>query len=212
MSTITMQPAITNYPVHDMNAEPSRQAPRVEPGIDLLVPESAGSTLRAGGNTSMRESARHDRLMTGERRSDDHLLSTIACTLEWNRLTPLNAISVRARGGDVTLAGYVYSSDDRQEAGALVQRIPGVRNVDNRIEVLTEDAVSARLKSTIVDLLRRRTGSSGEGIGVRMRNGRVVLTGEVGSSAEKRMVIDMLQWNHHVHAIEDRLEIRRGQL
>lgn len=91
----------------------------------------------------------------------------------------------------------------------LVKRLPGVRDVDNRIEVLAEDILSGRLKSAITDLLLRHTQRICDRIGVQVKNGRVVLTGTVRSIAEKRLVLDTVSWTRHVYAIEDRLEVVR---
>ncbi len=92
----------------------------------------------------------------------------------------------------------------------LVRRLPGVYRVDNRIEVLTDDMLSGRLKSAIMDLLQRHARRFGRDIGVEMKNGKVVLTGKVETLAEKRLVLDALGWISYVHAIEDRLEIGPG--
>lgn len=149
----------------------------------------------------------HPIVSVGARMSDDHLVSAIAHTLEWNRITPGNSITAVVCRGHVTLAGYVHSRQDREEAEMLVKRLPGVHSIDNRVEVLTDDVLSGRLKSAIINVLRRHGGHVYRDIGVEMNNGRVVLTGKVGSRAEKRLVLDALGWAPYVHAIEDRLEV-----
>jgi osmotically-inducible protein OsmY len=148
---------------------------------------------------------------TEVRKRDDRIASLIASTLEWNRLVPHNAINAEVRDGDVILAGYAYTCHDREDAGVLVKQVPGVRDVDNRIEVLKADVLSTQLKAAIVDVLLRHTERICDQISVEVKSGRVVLTGTVRSVAEKRLVLDIVGWTRHVHAVEDRLEIVRDQ-
>lgn len=142
-----------------------------------------------------------------EQQRDAHIMSMVAHVLEWNRLTPLNPIAVDVHEGHVTLTGSTYTQSDREEAEMLARRVPDVYDVDNKIEVLTDEDLSDLLKSAVVDALLRRTQHLCDGIGVHMKNGRVVLTGTVSSAAEKRLVIDTLRWNRNVMGIEDRLLI-----
>lgn len=162
--------------------------------------------LNTAGNYSRNE-GRSAIVLTGERMRDERMVSVIAHTLEWNRIIPGNIVNAMVCRGHVTLAGYVHSHHDREEAEMLVKRLPGVCDVENRIEVLADDILSSRLKSAIMNMLQRHTKGSGRDIGVVMNNGKVVLTGTVESMAEKRLVLDALEWAPYVHAIEDRLEV-----
>ncbi len=49
---------------------------------------------------------------------------------------PVRGVTVRVDGRDVVLTGRVTTESERQQAGLLTLALPGVRSVDNRIEVV----------------------------------------------------------------------------
>lgn len=175
------------------------QSPATRRAAENPSPDTMSASTRGKGHAAL--------ALTEERSCNAHLVATILGTLEWNRLIPHNTIHVEACEGYVTLTGRVYTFRDREEAGMLAKRVPGVRGIDNRIEILTDDIVSGRLKSVVDDVLLRHTKCVCDGIGVGMKSGRVVLTGKVRSVAEKQLVLDAVRWARHVDAIEDRLEV-----
>lgn len=202
---VNLSKATAARPVDDMSSKPILPRPYIWRIQNPLVREGAEKPAAAG--RPLPPESYPPIVSVGARMSDDHLVSAIAHTLEWNRITPGNSITAVVCRGHVTLAGYVHSRQDREEAEMLVKRLPGVHGIENRVEVLTDDVLSGRLKSAIINVLRRHGRRVYRDIGVEMNNGRVVLTGKVGSRAEKRLVLDALGWAPYVHAIEDRLEI-----
>lgn len=184
--------------LRSMDAAALRGRPQPGATENLMVDTICGAMTSRGRGAIV---------LTEELKRGDHIISAIARTLEWNRIIPHNVIRVETRDGHVRLTGHVHTREEREEAEMLVMRVPGVRDVDNGIEVMTDEMLASELKEAIVKVLLRHTHRRCEGIGVRIRNGRALLTGTVGSSAEKRLVVDTVGWTRHLQGFDDRLNI-----
>jgi osmotically-inducible protein OsmY len=140
-------------------------------------------------------------------RSDAEIARAVRTGLEWNVLVPDDRITSTVSDGFVTLRGSVESLAERHEAESAVRRLAGIRGVHNEIDVVpTLDSGDLQLK--IEEALERRAIREADRIAVRVHNGRVTLSGEVQSWAEKRAIIGLVSHAPGVRYLEDHLAIK----
>ena len=106
--------------------------------------------------------------------------------------------------GRVTLEGDVATRSERDDAGHAVGALPGVRGVENRLDVAQPVSAEA-LHEQIERSLERRAERQAEGIHVDVRGGLVKLTGVVYSRGEREAVLDVVREIGGVREIEDEL-------
>ncbi len=95
--------------------------------------------------------------------------------------------------GVATLLGHVRSQGLRSEAERAAREVAGVREVQNRIEVLTPSASDDRLRVALFDAIYRSSAleryafQSMPPIHIVVQGGRVTLEGVVGSDLDRTM-------------------------
>jgi len=72
---------------------------------------------------------------TGEILDDSVITTKVKSALITDKTVSGTSISVETFKGRVLLAGYVKSVDERQRAEGLARAVPGVKAVNNKIEV-----------------------------------------------------------------------------
>lgn len=136
--------------------------------------------------------------------------------------TNLNAfrISSSVEDGVVTLEGEVETSTDKALAEELVEGIDGVTRVNNNLTVRHEDddddngGVRATLNDgRIFTVLKSRLLMSGDVSGrdieVEVDDGVVTLSGEVETSSERDLALEMARNTNGVSNVRDNLRVRR---
>ncbi|MCI0338782.1 MAG: BON domain-containing protein [Acidobacteria bacterium] len=141
-------------------------------------------------------------------RSDTDLAMAVRQALAWDVLVPEERIATTVSRGLITLEGTVDSLREREEAGQAVQRLSGVRGVRNKITVKPPKANRGDVRKAIEEALQRCAEYEAEHITVRVTNGKVTLTGRVGSGFEKRAIIETVSHAPGVKIIDDQLQIR----
>lgn len=138
--------------------------------------------------------------------------------------TNLNSFDINTdvKDGVVTLTGKVEHSVDKKLAYELVAGIDGVKSVDNKITVYKEKEskevekergmessalTDAKIATVIKTRLLFDTDITGTDIDVDVENRQVTLTGEVDSSAEKQLVINIAKNADDVKDVKDKLKI-----
>ncbi len=103
-------------------------------------------------------------------------------------------LSFRVDGGKVTLSGEVTQPVVKMDAERAVNRIPGVRSVDNQIELLplsrTDDQIRRAVYYAVYAFgpLQRYDAGSQPAIRIIVKNGRVTLIGMVANDMDRRLV------------------------
>lgn len=91
-------------------------------------------------------------------------------------------LSVLSRGGEVQLSGAVGSAAQREIAGDIAARVPGVHAVVNLIAVAARTVrADTEVAAEIRELLQRDPYLAGEPLQVAVRDGVVWLSGSVGT-------------------------------
>jgi hyperosmotically inducible periplasmic protein len=113
--------------------------------------------------------------------------------LMYSRYTLWDDISFRVNGGNVELLGAVSQPYKKQDIGRVVQSIPGVASVTNELKVLPLSPFDDRLRLQIARAIFRDPSLSRYAMGsvpsihIIVNNGRVTLTGAVGTEADKQI-------------------------
>ena len=109
------------------------------------------------------------------------------------RYTIWDNVAVRVREGDVELTGQVSQPFKKADLGRLAQRVPGVRSVTNRLEVLPTSFFDDRLRLQIAraiyrdPVLSRYAIQAVPPIHIIVDNGHVTLEGVVSTDMEKNV-------------------------
>lgn len=106
--------------------------------------------------------------------------------LEWDPEVDASGVGVAAKGGTVTLTGYIDTYSGKLAAERAAKHVNGVRAVANDIEVrLKLDRTDVDIANDAVRALELRSTVPG-GVQAVVHNGHVTLTGKVNWLFQKR--------------------------
>lgn len=142
------------------------------------------------------------------KRNDQEIAKAVRHALEWDVMVPDQRIHSTVSNGRVMLEGHVDNWADRMAAECAVERLAGVRSVDNQLQVEPKIRVEAKaIRDAIRGALERQTRRETDRISITVRDGLVTLTGTVRSWAEKNAAHNAAACTPGVQRIDDRLEI-----
>ena len=125
--------------------------------------------------------------------TDDRIESSAVQTYVFKTYLAGDDIKIKSKDGAVTLTGVVLEESHIALAQETVEGLPGVKSVDNKLEVKGErpaensDAwVHMKVKTTL--LFHKNV--SGTGTDVEVQNGIVTLKGEADSKAQKELTTE----------------------
>lgn len=175
------------------------------------------------------------------RKPDAWITAKVKSTLAAKKNVKAFGTNVDTREGVVTLRGEVETSAEKDLAGRYVREIEGVRSVNNylkvrgdagvenrdddardaaedageRIEGAGDRAVNAigdaALTGRVKSALAGNRSTRAFGTDVDSKNGRVTLTGTVGSDAERDLAEKVVRGVKGVESVDNRLEVRSGR-
>jgi hyperosmotically inducible protein len=127
--------------------------------------------------------------------NDDDLLTAdvIRAVNTYTRFTIFDDINVAIQDGVVTVSGKVTMPYKRDEIGARIERLNGVRSVNNAIEVLPVSIYDDGLRQKIARAIYgnsafwRYAAMVNPPIHIIVERGRVTLTGVVGSEVDRAL-------------------------
>jgi osmotically-inducible protein OsmY len=135
------------------------------------------------------------------------LAMAVRQALERDVFIPSDAIPTTVAHGVVTLTGEVEYWAQREAAEHAIQRLAGVLAIVNRITVRKRAVSAEEVQSAIEDALARLAEAEAHGIGVKVRDGKVILSGRVRSWAEKRAIREAASHAPGVQGVEDEVGI-----
>jgi osmotically-inducible protein OsmY len=145
-------------------------------------------------------------LVDPHKKTDQEVAKAVRHALEWDVLVPDTKIHSTVANGYVTLNGEVESWADQTAAGFAVERLAGVKGVDNRIEIKPKMRVdSEKIRTAIEGTLERQAEREADRIGVKVQDGFVTLTGTVRSWTEKNAVHNVAAFTPGVRRVDDLL-------
>jgi osmotically-inducible protein OsmY len=136
-------------------------------------------------------------------RPDDELRKDVKQALLVDPATDLYEIDVVVNAGVVILDGTVESWAERQLAAQVVKGVKGVKEVRNNLFInYSEERLDSEIKLEIERRLNLDPYVDEALIDVKVENGKVILTGTIGSVAEKTQVyVDA--WVTGVQEVDD---------
>jgi osmotically-inducible protein OsmY len=143
-------------------------------------------------------------------RSDDEIQEDVLAALTYDRATESFQIDVSVEEQVVTLGGSVDSWQEKQLAAKVAGSVRGVKEVDNKIRVYYEtDRPDHEIAEEVRQALNWNALVDDALIDVSVDEGTVMLSGVVGSAAEKREA-RYEAWVSGVDDVEtDQLEVAR---
>jgi len=126
-------------------------------------------------------------------KTDDRIESSARKSYVFKTYLKADAIKIQSKDGVVTLTGSVSEESHKSLAGETLAGLPGVKTVDNRLEVVGERPAEnsdtwlmMKVKTTLL-FHRSVSGSKTE---VNVKDGIVTLQGEATSQAQKDLTTE----------------------
>jgi osmotically-inducible protein OsmY len=175
--------------------------------------DAANRVRKAKGVTAVR----NDIQVGGPSVPDSELKARLMEKLQYDRVgygtTPFNAIAVNVENGVVTLGGHAYSDVDKDSALALVSTYPGVKDVQDDIEVdptsIMDDQTRMAVARAIYGYpsLNKYAIDPAKPIRISVQNGHVELYGVVDSKADKDTAYIRANGVPNVFGVKNYLEV-----
>lgn len=147
------------------------------------------------------------RLGSGLVRDDVHIAKAAQEALRWNVQVPDENIKVTVSKGYVTLDGAVQSAFQRRAAEHAVENLIGVVSVTNRITIAPQPS-TMDVRRQLNAALHRHACVEASNIETELIDGRLTLSGTVGSWAERTAVEDAAWSVPGITTVDDRIEVR----
>jgi VCBS repeat-containing protein len=139
-------------------------------------------------------------------RTDSDIAQAAVNALQWNTVVPANRVSVAVSNGWVTLKGNLDWQYQRDAAARAVRDLTGVRGVNDNITVQPH-VRSTEVRDKIEAAFKRSAELDARRISVTAEDGKIILTGNVRSWAERQEAARAAWAAPGVTQVEDRLSI-----
>lgn len=140
-------------------------------------------------------------------KTDLEIAKAVRHALEWDVFVPDQKIRSTVTKGWVTLDGEVEFLRQREDSGAAVRNLAGVKGVTNAISVREKKIQPGEVRKKIEEALERRADREAERIAIDVANGGVTLSGRVHSWMEKEAVLGTVSHAPGVAHVEDHLKV-----
>lgn len=142
---------------------------------------------------------------------DDLVRDAVVQELEADPEVGAEHIAVSAVDGAITLGGHVTGNHEKHEAVRAAERVPAVRAVADDIEVRApslHDRADDEIAEEIAHL-RRWGAEIPDSVGAEIRDGRVILHGDVESGSQRAAVENAIRRLTGVHVVDNLIEVKR---
>jgi VCBS repeat-containing protein len=146
------------------------------------------------------------RLVTGFERNDTDIAQAAVTALTWNAVIPQNRVTVTVSNGRLTLNGTLDWQYQKEAAARAVRDLVGVKGVTNSITVKPH-VQPGDVKAKIEAAFTRSAEIDARRVSVSAQNGKVVLSGNVRSWAERQEAERAAWAAPGVTQVDDRLLI-----
>ena len=151
----------------------------------------------------------HVKLPTSTERTDTDIARAVRGALEWDVLVPDPRLRSTVSNGIVTLEGTVDYWKEHDDAARAVRNLAGVRAVRNLIAVdpRASDLTPEGVRHAIEAALERHLSRAASHVNIVIRDGTILLTGEVPSWPEHAAILGAVRGTPGVAAVDDQLHI-----
>jgi osmotically-inducible protein OsmY len=146
------------------------------------------------------------RLPNGFTRSDTEIAQAAVAALQWNTMVPADRVTVTVSEGWLTLNGTLDWQYQRDAAARAVRDLHGVIGVSNGI-VVQSHASAIDVRDKIEAAFKRSAEMDARRVSVTATDGKVILSGNVHSWAERREAERAAWAAPGVKQVDDRLAI-----
>lgn len=146
------------------------------------------------------------RIPTAAERSDSDIAQAALNALRWHTSVPEKNLTVVVRNGWITLSGAVDWQFQRDAAARAVRYLTGVRGVTNTITI-HPSLKAGDVRGKIEEAFRRSAEIDARRVNVTVQDGKVVLSGNVRSFAERQEAEKAAWAAPGVAQVDDRLTI-----
>ena len=162
---------------------------------------------------------RNDIQVGGPTIGDDQLKEKLVEKLQYDRVgygNAFNSISVNVQGGAVTLAGHARTDVDKDSALALVSTYPGVKEVNDEIEVdpvsIMDDQIRLQVARAVYGYptLNKYAIDPAKPIRISVQSGKVELYGVVDSKADSDVAYLRANQVPGVFSVTNHLQVANG--
>jgi osmotically-inducible protein OsmY len=145
-------------------------------------------------------------LVSGFERTDTEIAQAAVAALKWNTVVPDDRVTVTAANGWLTLNGTLDGQYQKDAAARAVRDLMGVKGVTNNITVQPR-VKTIDVRDKIEAAFKRSAEIDARRINVNATDGKVILSGNVHSWAERQEAERAAWAAPGVTQVEDRLTI-----
>ena len=146
------------------------------------------------------------RLVSGFERTDTEIAQAAVAALKWNTMVPSDRVTVTVTDGWLSLKGTLDWQYQKDAAGRAVRDLTGVKGVTNYIDVQPR-VKTLDVREKIVEAFKRSAEIDARRVNVTATEGKVILSGNVHSFAERQEAERAAWAAPGVTQVEDRLTI-----
>ena len=146
------------------------------------------------------------RLSDSHARTDTEIAQAAVAALKWNTMVPAGRVTLSVSNGWLTIQGTLDWQYQKDAAARAVRDLTGVRGVSNEI-VVTPHINTSDVQAKIEAAFRRSAEIDARRVKVAALDGKVVLSGNVRSWAERQEAERAAWAAPGVTQLEDRLTV-----
>jgi hyperosmotically inducible periplasmic protein len=152
-------------------------------------------------------------LLALESETDKRIEATAKKSFVFNVYLKGNDIQIHSQDGVVTLTGTVSEESHLSLAADTVADLPGVKSVDNQLEVkggIPEKNSDVWIQAKIKTMLMLHRNLDAANTEIEVKDGRVVLRGEVGTQAEKQLTTEYVKDVEGVNGVDNMMTVAKA--
>ena len=146
------------------------------------------------------------RLDGARSRTDSEIAPAAVQTLAWNSVIPKDSVSITVSDGMLTLSGTVDWQYQKDAAARAMRNLTGVRGVINSLAIKSGARIDD-VRTRIQEAFKRSAEIDARRVNVNVMDGKVTLSGNVHSLAEREEARRAAWAAPGVTAVEDRLAV-----